>query len=94
MTKSHECSACGGTGGWNVCGRRHGTTTCRIHNCCECEQPWDDPCLYGEPCPVCLGAGRISDRMPVADAIADAETLRPWLPNEIHLTGNGFSTVP
>jgi len=27
-------------------------------------------------CPVCLGAGRISDRMPVADALADAETLR------------------
>lgn len=28
------------------------------------------------PCPVCLGSGTISDRMPVADAVADAETLR------------------
>ncbi len=26
-------------------------------------------------CPVCLGSGRISDRMPVSDAVADAETL-------------------
>lgn len=38
------------------------------------------------PCPVCLGTGRISDRMPVADALADAETLRafqrdPYPPN-------------
>lgn len=28
------------------------------------------------PCPVCLGSGRISDRIPVADALADAETVR------------------
>lgn len=27
-------------------------------------------------CTVCLGAGRISDRMPVTDAIADAATFR------------------
>jgi hypothetical protein len=27
-------------------------------------------------CSVCRGVGRISDRMPAADAIADAETLR------------------
>lgn len=26
-------------------------------------------------CPVCLGAGRFSDRMPARDALADAETL-------------------
>lgn len=26
-------------------------------------------------CPVCVGAGRISDKMPVSDALADAETL-------------------
>lgn len=33
---------------------------------------------YAKPCGchVCLGAGRISDRMPVADALADAETLQ------------------
>jgi len=31
-------------------------------------------------CPVCLGAGQFPDRMPVADAVADAETLRPWIP--------------
>lgn len=30
-------------------------------------------------CPVCRGAGRISDRMPAADALADAETLRLYV---------------
>lgn len=31
---------------------------------------------YGNgPCPACKGEGRISDRMPVADAVADAETV-------------------
>jgi hypothetical protein len=27
-------------------------------------------------CRICLGSGRISDRIPAADALADAETLR------------------
>jgi hypothetical protein len=30
----------------------------------------------GELCPVCQGSGRISDVMPAADAMADAETVR------------------
>jgi hypothetical protein len=30
----------------------------------------------GNRCPVCQGAGRISDVMPAKDALADAETLR------------------
>lgn len=30
-------------------------------------------------CPVCLGAGAISDRMPAADAQADASTLTSYL---------------
>lgn len=32
-----------------------------------------------ENCPVCLGAGAISDRMPAADAQADASTLTSYL---------------
>jgi hypothetical protein len=51
-------------------------TTCDKHNCCLCEQSFDDVRLNGATCPVCLGSGRISDRTPAADAIADAETLR------------------
>jgi hypothetical protein len=53
------------------------------HACDACGasgETWDTP--YPLPahankitCHVCLGAGRISDRMPVADALADAETL-------------------
>ena len=31
--------------------------------------------VSGGACPVCLGSGRISDRMPISDAVADAETL-------------------
>lgn len=36
------------------------------------------PSAYYAPadCPVCLGAGQLSDRMPARDAVADAETLR------------------
>lgn len=36
-------------------------------------------CVLPVACPVCLGAGSISDVMPAADAVADAETLTPWL---------------
>jgi hypothetical protein len=38
-------------------------------------------------CPVCLGSGRISDRMPVADALADAETLRALMIDAEHASG-------
>ena len=58
---TRECSACGGTG----CEKRI--------------DHWHASYRYGEcreRCIVCLGAGRISDRMSVADALADAETLR------------------
>lgn len=34
------------------------------------------PNLRPPLCRVCLGSGRISDSTPIADAIADAETLR------------------
>ena len=37
--------------------------------CAACKEPFT-------PCPVCLGAGSFPDRMPAADALADAETLR------------------
>jgi hypothetical protein len=35
------------------------------------------------PCLVCQGAGRISDAMPVKDALADAETLRLNVTSEL-----------
>lgn len=47
------------------------------HTCDACDgigMVFDE--LHFHPdCPVCLGSGTISDRMPVADALADAETL-------------------
>jgi len=43
-------------------GKAHDPAYVRVYDCAAC--------------PVCLGSGRISDRMPVADAMADAETLR------------------
>lgn len=72
----HECSACFGTGEGNACGLDHGAATCSAHNCCNCEQTFDDVRLNGFACPACRGSGHISDRMPAADAMADAETLR------------------
>lgn len=62
---SHPCAACGGSGRVPV----------------SCDSPWHRAklcsCNFGmdRPCPVCLGAGRISDKMPARDAVADAETL-------------------
>ena len=63
----HECAACGGTG-----------EASEYRPACS-NEAHGEGCGCGDaplPCPVCLGAGRISDRMPVADAMADAETLR------------------
>jgi hypothetical protein len=62
QTRAAARHACDACGGTGVlwCGRPHR----------------GGRCLADVRCPVCLGAGRISDRMPVADAIADAETLR------------------
>src|SRR3972149_997138 len=87
----HECSACSGTGERGACGRDHGMTTCSKHNCCLCEQSFDAVRLNGATCPVCLGYGRISDRMPVADALADAETLRRV---SVELTGADLTYAP
>lgn len=60
------CLACDGTG-------------CEdgwIHSLLE--ESGNAQCRY--PCPVCLGSGRISDVIPNADSLADAETLRRfWL---------------
>ena len=74
---THPCDACGGTGEAGACGRDHGSGCCKLHNGCLCEQPWEWIRVNGASCPVCLGAGRFPDRMPVKDAVADAETL--WL---------------
>ena len=64
MSREHACGACGGQ-----CRDERHETPCETPQCPACR----DECV---PCPVCFGAGRISDRMPVADALADAETLR------------------
>ncbi len=53
----------------HVCGACGGTGHFAAHG------HWTEP-LNIPTCPVCLGAGRISDRMPAADAMADAETGR------------------
>lgn len=63
----HTCDACGGTGDAND-----------YRPACS-NDAHGDGCGCGDapfPCPVCLGEGRFPDRMPVADAMADAETLR------------------
>jgi hypothetical protein len=55
------------------------------HACAACggsgrEETCGDPrcpsCFELDACPVCLGVGSIPDQAPVADALADAETLR------------------
>ena len=63
--KTHACDACGGFGYYcgEKCGGR-GNVWDITHSCVRV------------PCNVCLGAGSFPDQMPVADAVADAETLR------------------
>lgn len=60
---THPCDACGGTGFEYRDVREHGHAY-RIRRSVR------------YTCPVCLGEGRFSDRMPIADALADAETLQ------------------
>ena len=68
----HTCGACGGSGNPKPC-------ECRVRRCYvphdECDCGCSKGIAGGHACPVCLGAGRISDRMPAADAMVDAETL-------------------
>lgn len=89
---SHACDACGGAGGdhWVVRYWHDGQPVFELGFSDEAtarrEQDYLDRAGWGRvtcspvetpsPCPVCRGAGRISDRMPAADAVADAETLR------------------
>lgn len=89
---NHACDACGGAGGdhWVVRYWHDGQPVFELGFSDEAtarrEQDYLDRAGWGRvtcspvetpsPCPVCRGAGRISDRMPVADALADAETLR------------------
>jgi hypothetical protein len=61
----HECSACDGTG------ERINYVPSGINGGKLLGADYIDL----RQCPVCRGSGRISDRMPVTDAIADAETL-------------------
>lgn len=77
--RSHECSACGGTGrqDTDAFGSPHGKRV-RIYPGptieCLCGREW--PCLCAPPCPVCLGSRRCSDVRTARDAMVDAETLR------------------
>lgn len=60
----HACDTCGGTGTGAKC-------------YCEAERAkygWPRAHHYSE-CPVCLGSGRISDRMPDKDSTADLATF-------------------
>ena len=41
-------------------------------------------------CPVCLGAGSFSDAMPVADALADAKTLRLYALVTVNIVQDEF----
>ena len=63
----HKCDACGGSGKIgcedHATYHKHGSTYYHRFACDVLK------------CPVCLGSGRISDRMPVSDAVADADTL-------------------
>lgn len=61
---THKCSACGGSG-YRFAAAMIGVA--------EDSGAWR--ALGDFPCPVCLGAGRFSDAMPIADSVADAETL-------------------
>lgn len=71
----------------SVCGHRedagHALGVCRTHDSGP-GGSW--PCGCGEyvdmHCPVCLGSGRVSDRVPREDAIADAATLIQLLVDE------------
>lgn len=83
--RDHECAGCGGSGP-----HEYGKGT-RLSSAYTIGRDGKDCPSYVERgsvaytawkrgravrcCPVCLGSGRISDRMPVADAVADAETL-------------------
>jgi hypothetical protein len=68
--KTHACDACGGSEVMLL--------PCDPNCACGGEAYFD--------CPVCLGAGSFPDQMPVADAVADAETLRVLLPHRLMLT--------
>ena len=51
----------------------------KTHPCDACGgigEQYDTADVLVWTCPVCLGAGRISDVTPASDAMADAETLR------------------
>ena len=70
-----ECRACDGTGEAEACERQHGLSTCQEHNCCDCEQTWDDVRMNGWSCLACEGRGTQVERIPASDAVADAEQL-------------------
>jgi hypothetical protein len=73
MTQTRECRGCGGTGQNldTLCGERGGAQVGA--GCTPCETI-GGRCLLAIPCPVCLGSGKVEDRIGREDAMADAET--------------------
>ncbi len=69
--REHECAGCGGRDGSCLAETELGGDSDGLGMAGGSYVPAPLP-----QCSVCLGAGRISDRMPARDAVADAETLR------------------
>lgn len=62
--RERACKACEGTGSQNPRFRHRGGETA-----------WRES-RAGQACLACIGTGRVTERIPASDAIADAETLR------------------
>jgi len=52
------------------------TRPCRACERTGCKFRHEGCAARSHTCPACLGSGQVTDRIPAADAIADAETLR------------------
>ena len=68
----HTCGACGGSGRTD---KPHQIGGSSFYGGWIRAGGYESPTSALVICHVCLGAGRILDRMPAADALADAETL-------------------
>ena len=76
---SHPCSACGGLI-WRAWSNGYAWWISARYSDSDPLGPYDSEdkanAATALRCPVCLGSGRISDRVTVAQAMADAEQLR------------------
>lgn len=66
MRRERACKGCDGTGGHvGVIERHFGDSASDLRRVI----------VGGTVCPACCGTGRVTDHIPAADAVADAETL-------------------